>query len=85
MNAEEWRHQIFMIQWIIVDCFIILLQRYYIYLCQMMMMSGEMMKNIYTLQLAQNKKLTERRNQKELEINDVMGNRLSEFFKQVAE
>ena len=64
LSPEEWRHQSFMIQWIIVDCFIILLQRYYIYLCQMMMMSGEIMKNIYTLQFAQKKILEDRKKQR---------------------
>lgn len=38
-----------------------LLQRYYIYASQIMMMSGELMKNLYTLQFAQRKILEERK------------------------
>lgn len=58
-----------------------LLQRYYIYASQMMMMSGELMKNIYTLQFAQGKALEERKRRRQLEIKESMDHRLSEFFK----
>ena len=81
LDEKEWSYQSYLIQWIIVDSFIMLLQRYYIYASQMMMMSGELMKNLYTLQFAQNKILEERRVKRMLEIQDTVGARLSEFFK----
>ena len=81
LEEKEWQHQSFLIQWIIVDSFIMLLQRYYIYASQMMMMSGELMKNIYTLQFAQGKALEERKRRRQLEIKESMDHRISEFFK----
>lgn len=80
LSPEEWSHQSFMIQWIIVDCFIILLQRYYIYVCQMMMMSGEIMKNIYTLQFAQKKALEERKKKRESQIQELIARRMTNFM-----
>ena len=83
LDPQERRFQSYLVQWIIVDCIIILIQRYYIYVCQMMMISGEIMKNVYTLQFTQNKILQELKMKKELEIQNSLGNRLSELIRGV--
>jgi hypothetical protein len=81
LNEEEKRHQSYMIQWIYVDCIIIILQRYYLYVCQAMMINGEIMKNIYTLNFTQKKILEKRKKDKMMEINTTVAEKIFDIMK----
>lgn len=55
LDSDELRHQSYLYHWVIIDCLIILLQRYVFYVFVMMANDGEIIKNIYTLYFTQYK------------------------------